>query len=115
MGRLSRSPLALALGAVAALGLVACGSGGGTDLLPGRTASEINSNLDQVQALGSEGDCIGAENAAQAVNAQADALGAVDKKPKQAPREGTTRPTQAVAACETTTEEAGPASQAGGK
>ena len=110
MGGLSASLLTLALATVAALGLLACGSGGSADLLPGRTASEINSNLDQVQELVSEGDCIGAEDAAQAVNAQVNALGGVDRQLKQALREGTTKLTQVVEECEeVTTEETAPA------
>lgn len=104
MARLSTSLLALALGAVAALGLVACG-GGGADLLPGGTASEINSNLDQVGQLASEGDCIGAQDAAQAVSVQIEELGGVDQKLKQALREGATRLNEVVAGCEETTSE----------
>jgi outer membrane biosynthesis protein TonB len=100
MGRLSASLLALALGAVAALGLFACGSGGDADLLPGGTASEITSNLDQVEQLAGEGDCIGAADAAQAVSAQVEALGGVDKKLKLALQEGATRLNELVADCE---------------
>jgi hypothetical protein len=99
MARLSMPLLALALGAVAALGLVACG-GGGADLLPGGTASEINSNLDQVERLASEGDCVGAQDAAQAVSVQIEELGGVDQKLKQALREGATRLNEVVAGCE---------------
>jgi hypothetical protein len=100
MGRLSASLLALALGAVAALGLVACGSSDDADLLPGGTASEITSNLDQVEQLAGEGDCIGAADAAQAVSAQVEALAGVDKKLKLALREGATRLNEVVASCE---------------
>jgi outer membrane biosynthesis protein TonB len=110
MARLSASLLALALGAVAALGLVACGSGGGADLLPGDTASEINSNLDRVQELAGEDECTGAEEAAQEVSAQVEALGGVDEQLKQALREGANRLTLLVEECEeTTTEETAPA------
>jgi hypothetical protein len=100
MGRLSASLLAVALGAVAALGLVACGSGGNADLLPGGTASEITENLDTVRELAAESECIGAENAAQEVSAQIDSLGGVDKQLKQALREGAERLTQVVEECE---------------
>lgn len=100
MGRLSASLLVLALSAVAALGLTACGSGDNADLLPGDTASEINSNLDQVEQLAGEEDCIGAEDAAQAVSSQIEALGGVDPKLKQALREGATRLNELVADCE---------------
>jgi hypothetical protein len=105
MGRLSASLLALVLGAVAALGLVACGSGGSADLLPGRTAGEITENLDTVKELSAEGECIGAENEVQEVSNQVDALGGVDKKLKQALREGTERLAQVVEDCEEAPEE----------
>jgi outer membrane biosynthesis protein TonB len=109
MARLSASLLALALGALAALGMVACGSGG-ADLLPGDTASEITSNLDQVEQLASEGDCSGAAGAAETVSAQVESLGGVDAKLKQALSEGATRLNEVVASCEeTTTEEEEPA------
>jgi outer membrane biosynthesis protein TonB len=100
MGRLSASLLALALGAVAALGLVACGSGDNPDLLPGSTASEITANLDQVEQLAGEGDCVGAADAAQAVSAQVEALGGVDKKLKLALQEGAIRLNEVVVSCE---------------
>jgi hypothetical protein len=100
VGRLSASILAIALGALAALGMVACGSGGSADLLPGSTASEITANLDQVKELATEGDCVGAEDAAQAVSTQIEELGGVDQKLKQALREGATRLNEVVAGCE---------------
>lgn len=101
--------LALALLALAGLGLSACG-GSSPDLLPGSTASEITSNLDQVKELATAGDCVGAEDAAQAVSSQIDELGGVDKKLKQALREGATRLNEVVAGCEEAeTEEAVPA------
>jgi len=105
MGRLSASLLVLALSAVAALGLTACGSSGSADLLPGNTANEINANLDQVEQLASEEDCVGAEDAAQAVSSQVEALGGVDAKLKQALREGATRLNEVVASCEEETVE----------
>jgi hypothetical protein len=100
MGRLSAPLLALALGALAALGLAACGNGGGGDLLPGGTASEITANLDRVEQLASEGDCVGAADAAQAVSAQVEALDGVDRKLKLALREGATRLNEVVLSCE---------------
>ena len=109
MGRLTASLLALALGTAASLCLLACGGGGGADLLPGATASEINSNLDQVERLAGEGDCVGAQDAAAAVSGQIEALGGVDKRLKQALREGATRLNEVVAACEETVEETAPA------
>jgi hypothetical protein len=111
MGRLSALLLVLALGAAAALGLAACGSGEDADLLPGDTASEITSNLDQVEQLADEGDCAGAADAALAVSAQVEALGGVDEKLKRALREGARRLNEVVAGCEevTTEEETVPA------
>jgi hypothetical protein len=105
MGRLSASLLAFALSAVAALGMVACGSGGSADLLPGGTASEINSNLDQVQELVAEGECTGAAEAAFEVSAQVEALEGVDTKLKEALREGATRLNEVVAGCEEAVDE----------
>jgi len=105
MGRLSTALLTLALAAVAALGLVACGSGGNVALLPGRTASEITENLEEVKLQAAEGECIGAEDAAQKVSDQVDALGGVDKQLKLALREGAERLTQVVEECVEPTEE----------
>jgi hypothetical protein len=105
MGRLSASILAIALGALAALGMVACGSGDNADLLPGGTASEITANLDQVKDLATAGDCVGAEAAAQSVSIQIEELGGVDEKLKQALREGATRLNEVVASCEEAPEE----------
>jgi outer membrane biosynthesis protein TonB len=99
MGRLNAPLLALALGAVAAMALAACGSGGSAKLLPGDTAKEISANLDQVKTLANEGECVGAEDAAQQVSAQIDALGGVDKQLKQALREGATRLNEVVESC----------------
>jgi outer membrane biosynthesis protein TonB len=102
VGRLNAPLLTLALSALAALGLLACGGGGKADLLPGGTASEITSNLDQVKTLATEGDCVGAEAAARAVSVQIEELGGVDRKLKQALREGATRLNEVVAGCEET-------------
>jgi outer membrane biosynthesis protein TonB len=106
VSRLSASVLAIALGAVATLGLLACGSGDDADLLPGATASEITSNLDQVEQLAAAGDCVGAEDAARAVSTQIEELNGVDAKLKQALREGATRLNEVVADCEAAPEEA---------
>jgi hypothetical protein len=108
MGRLNASILAFALGAFAALGLVACGGGESANLLPGSTASEITSNLDQVKELATEGNCLGAEETAQAVSTQIEELGGVDPKLKQALREGATRLNEVVASCEEATTEEEP-------
>jgi outer membrane biosynthesis protein TonB len=111
MGRLSASLLALALAAALATGVSACG-GGSSDLLPGTTASEINSNLDEVQQLVSEGDCVGAADAASTVSAQVEELGGVDAKLKQALSEGANRLNEVVAGCEEVPNEAEEAEQA---
>ncbi len=99
MARLNAAFLALLLAAGAAMGLIACGDGG-ADLLPGSTASEINANLDKVRELVDEGECVGAEDAAQEVSSEVDALGGVDAQLKQALREGATRLNEVVASCE---------------
>jgi hypothetical protein len=105
MARLSALPPALLLAALAALSLSACGSGGSADLLPGNTAKEINSNLDQVRELVAENECIGAQNAAREVSAEVSALGGVDEQLKQALREGADRLNEVVASCEEAVEE----------
>lgn len=110
MGRLSAYLLALALGGLAAVALTSCGDSGNADLLPGGTASEITANLDLVKDLVHEGECIGAEDAAQEVSAQVEALGGVDKQLKQALREGAARLNEVVESCqEVATEETEPA------
>jgi septal ring-binding cell division protein DamX len=98
MGRLSALLTSLALLACAALALSACGSDS-ADLLPGETASEINSNLDQVRQLADEGDCGGAESAAAAVGEQIEGLGGVDAKLKEALSEGAGRLNEVVSEC----------------
>jgi hypothetical protein len=105
MGRLSAPLLALALAAALAVGFSACG-GSGSDLLPGTTASEINSNLDEVRKLVSEGDCVGATDAASTVTTQVEELNGVDKELKEALSEGATRLNEVVAACEEVPSEA---------
>ena len=114
MGRLSASLVAFALLATAALALSACG-GGGEDakLLPGSTASEITANLDRVKQMVGSHDCVAAEDAAQLVATQVDELGGVDKKLKQALREGAARLGEVVSECvEETTEAVEPSEPA---
>jgi outer membrane biosynthesis protein TonB len=105
VGHLRASILALSLGILATFGLAACGSGDSAELLPGSTASEITSNLDQVKELANAGDCVGAEDAAQAVSVQIEDLSGVDPKLKQGLREGATRLNEVVAGCEEAPEE----------
>ncbi len=106
MGRVSTSLLALGLGVLAALVLASCGSTSSAKLLPGKTAAEITHNLDEVKQLARSGECVGAQDAAQQVSDQIDALGGVDKNLKQALREGAARLNNVVSGCseEETTE-----------
>jgi septal ring-binding cell division protein DamX len=99
MGRLSALLPALAVTAALAVGLSACGDSG-SDLLPGTTASQINSNLDEVKALVAEGNCSGAGEAANTVTDQVAELSGVAKELKEALNEGATRLSEVVAACE---------------
>lgn len=100
------SLLALALGAAVAVTLVSCGGGEDAQLLPGDTAREITANLDAVQQLADEGECIGAGNAAEEVSAQVEALEGVDEKLQQALERGAVRLNEVVASCEEATTEA---------
>jgi hypothetical protein len=97
--------LAIGFTAIAALTLVACG-GEDAKLLPGESAREITANLDTVQQLSDEGDCLGAESAAQQVGEQIEALEGVDAKLKRALEEGAVRLEEVIASCEESTTEA---------
>lgn len=99
MGRLTPLLLAFALGAACAAALASCG-GGGADLLPGTTADQIESNLDQVEELAAEEDCVGAEDAVATVTAEVEELQGVDAKLKAALREGTAKLSEVVARCD---------------
>jgi septal ring-binding cell division protein DamX len=111
--QLAAFALALALGTTAALALVSCGGGEDAKLLPGTTAQEISENLDSVKQFVSEGECVGAENAAQEVSSQVEAIGGVDPKLKQALQSGAAKLNEVVATCEETeTEAVAPASEA---
>lgn len=102
--------LALALGIAASLALVSCGGGEDAKLLPGGTAREITANLDTVERLASEGECLGAENAAEQVSAQVEELRDVDERLKRALERGARRLNEVVATCEeAATEELAPA------
>jgi hypothetical protein len=105
MPRLHLPLLAIGFTATAALALVACG-GEDAKLLPGETAREITANLDTVQQLSDEGDCLGAESAAQQVGEQIEALEGVDAKLKRALEEGAVRLEEVIASCEESTTEA---------
>jgi hypothetical protein len=97
--------LAIGFTATAALTLAACG-GEDAKLLPGETAREITANLDTVQQLSDEGDCLGAESAAQQVGEQIEVLEGVDAKLKRALEEGSVRLEEVIATCEESTTEA---------
>ena len=108
LARMPRFPLpllAIGLTATAALALAACG-GEDAKLLRGETAREITANLDTVQQLSDEGDCLGAESAAQQVGEQIEALEGVDPKLKRALEEGAVRLEEVIASCEESTTEA---------
>jgi hypothetical protein len=59
-----------------------------------------------VQQLSDEGDCIGAESAAQQVGEQIEALEGVDAKLKRALEDGAARLNEVIAGCEEATTEA---------
>jgi hypothetical protein len=99
MSRIPRSPIVLGIAALAALGLVACGDED-AKLLPGGTAREITANLDTVQQLSDEGDCVGAESAARQVGEQIEALEDVDRKLKRALEDGADRLEEVIAECD---------------
>jgi hypothetical protein len=108
LGRMPRLPqalLAFVLAAAAGLTLVACG-GEDAKLLRGETAREITANLDTVQQLSDEGDCVGAESAAQQVGEQIEAVEGVDQKLKRTLEDGATRLEEVIAGCEESTSEA---------
>jgi len=111
MARLSPLFLAFLLGAASTVGLVSCGGGSDAQLLPGTTADQIESNLDQVAAQAGEGDCVGAEDAVAEVMAEVEGLQGVDVRLKTALQEGTAKLSEVVARCEeeTTGEETEPA------
>ncbi len=105
MRRPATLALALALGCAAAFALASCGGGEDAKLLPGATAREITENLDAVEQLAGEGECVGAANEAQEVSAQVETLSGVDPKLKQALEAGAARLNEVVAECsETATE-----------
>ncbi len=104
VGRSRALLTAFALAAVAALTLSACGEDG-AELLPGNTASAINANLDSVEQLVAEGDCVGASNAAGEVSTQVEELSGVDRKLKEALESGAARLNEVVQECQEEPEE----------
>jgi hypothetical protein len=100
MGRLSAFLLALFLAGAGAVTLASCGGDSDAKLLPGTTANQIESNLDQVDQLVESGDCVGAENAVAEVTAEVEELDDVATKLKAALREGTAKLSEVVGRCE---------------
>lgn len=99
MARLIPLLLAFLLGVGAAATLASCG-GNDAKLLPGTTADQIETNLDRVDELVAEEDCIGAEDAVAEVAAEVEELEGVDLKLKAALQEGTGRLSEVVSNCE---------------
>jgi septal ring factor EnvC (AmiA/AmiB activator) len=100
MPRVAAPLLALALGLASALVLAACGGGADAKLLPGTTAQEISENLDSVQRLVDNGECVDAEDAALSVSAQVEAVEGIDPELKQALQKGAERLNEVVDQCE---------------
>jgi|SRR5829696_2478062 len=105
MPRVAASLLTFALGGAAALALASCGGGSDAKLLPGNTAREISENLDSVQRLVDEHDCIAAEDAALEVSAQVEALRDIDPKLKRVLEQGADRLNEVVDSCVETSED----------
>lgn len=80
------------------VGLSSCGQED-AKLLPGETAREITANLDTVKELAAEGDCTGAQSAAEQVGAQVESLNGVDPELKQALEQGASKLDEVVATC----------------
>lgn len=92
------SLLVSALAAVL-LALTGCGEEE-AQLLPGATAREITANLEAVERLADEGDCLGAESATGQVAEQVEALDEVDPRLKRALDRGVDRLQEVVTRCE---------------
>jgi hypothetical protein len=98
MGRLRAATLLLATLAAGLL-LAACGSGGNGELLPGTTAGQIESNLDQVRSSVAEGNCEAAEDTVATISTEVDELQKVDKELKAALRHGAAKLSEVVSGC----------------
>lgn len=103
--RLSALMLALLLGAASAVALTSCGGGSDAKLLPGTTADQIESNLEEVRQLTASHDCVGAEDAVAAVRGEVEELNGVAAKLKTALEEGTGRLSEVVSRCDEESEE----------
>jgi hypothetical protein len=98
IGRVRAAALILAALAVGLL-LSACGGGGNGELLPGTTADQITSNLDQVRESYESGDCEKAKDAVAQVSTEVDDLNKVDAKLKKALNQGALKLSQVVSTC----------------
>jgi membrane protein involved in colicin uptake len=98
IGRVRAAALILTALAVGLL-LSACGGGGNGELLPGTTADQITSNLDQVLASYESGDCEKAENAVAQVSTEVDDLNKVDVELKKALKNGALKLSEVVNSC----------------
>jgi hypothetical protein len=98
IGRVRAAALILAALAVGLL-LSACGGGGNDVLLPGTTADQINSNLDQVQASYDSEDCEKAEIGVAQVSTEVDDLNKVDAKLKKALKNAALKLSEVVNSC----------------
>ncbi|MCW2978979.1 MAG: hypothetical protein JWO14_706 [Solirubrobacterales bacterium] len=98
IGRVRAAALILAALAVGLL-LSACGGGGNGELLPGTTADQITSNLDQVQESYESGDCEKAETAVAQVSTEVDDLNKVDVELKKALKNGALKLSEVVNSC----------------
>jgi chromosome segregation ATPase len=105
MGRLRAASLLLAALAAGLL-LAACGSSSNDELLPGTTAKQIESNLDQVRSNAEEGNCEAAEDAVAEVSTEIDGLQKVDKELKKALKQGAAKLSEVVGSCGVKEEEA---------
>jgi predicted ribosome quality control (RQC) complex YloA/Tae2 family protein len=105
MGRFRTATLLLAALAAGLL-LAACGSNDNAELLPGTTAKQIESNLDQVRSSVSEENCEAAENAVAEVTTEIDELQKVDKELKKALKQGAAKLSELVSSCGLKEEEA---------
>lgn len=99
MTRMAPALLAVVAGLAMAVALASCGNED-AKLLPGTTAQEIDENLDSVQRLAEEGECIEAEDAALQVSTQIEALSGIDPALKRALRDGATRLNEVVSTCD---------------
>ena len=99
MPRVVASVIAVALGAATAVAAASCGEDD-AKLLAGNTAQEIRENLDTVQQLVDEGECVGAEDEALQVTIQVEGLKGIDPELKQALEDGAAKLNEVVDTCE---------------